>query len=223
MSYNNIFDAPKIALQLMLRNKVLFVLAFLPGLITIVAASLGIFSIWNWWLASWDVYLFIKVFIAALIALILWLAVGNLALIPFEDPIIDLVQKDLLGEIRTPAQPLHIVRLMKEVFYSLTVSVFFLLLVLLSAIPGIALISYLVAAWVTSWNFLATYYARSTTNASSKLSLFFRNPVENAFLGAFINLLLFVPLINVWLLGYALILATVVHIRRVENLSGAQR
>lgn len=214
-----VISAPKDALSLMLKNKSLLLLAFLPGVITITLTTLAMMSIWNWWIADTTWWYFIQLFVAGLISLILWLAIGNLALIPFEDPIIDRVQEHVWGEIRIPAPDFRLSRVVKEVGYSLAVSVFFLLMVLLSAIPGIALVSYVVAAWVTAWNFLATFYARSSfgSPAKDKIGMFFKDPVQNAILGAFINFLLFVPIINVWLLGYALILATLVHIRRTEE------
>ncbi len=214
-----IVSAPKDALSLMLKNKSLMLLAFLPGVITIALTTLAMMSIWNIWIADTNWYFIIQLFVAALISLILWLAIGNLALIPFEDAIIDRVQEDAWGELRIPAPDFKFSRLLKEVGYSLAVSVFFLFLVVASAIPGVSLVSYVAAAWVTAWNFLATFYARSAKNATAKkrISAFFKNPIQNALLGAIINFLLFVPIVNVWLLGYALILATLVHIRRSEE------
>lgn len=214
-----VISAPKDSLKLMFENKTLLLLAFLPGVITIAVTTLAMMSIWNVWIADLSWWFVVKFFVAALISLIVWLAVGNLALVPFEDAIIDRVQQHVWGEVRIPAPDFHIMRVVKEVGYSLLVSVFFLMLVVLSAIPGIAIVSYLIAAWVTSWNFLATFYARTSfgKSAKDKLNMFFKDPIQNAVLGAFINFLLFVPILNVWLLGYALILATLVHIRRTEE------
>ncbi len=219
-----VVSAPKDSLKLMFQNKSLLLLAFLPGVITIAITSIAMISIWDIWIAELEWWFTAKFFVAALTTLILWLAVGNLALVPFEDAIINRVQEYTWGEVRILAPKFHISRILKEIGYSLAVSVFFLILVVLSAIPGIALLSYIVAAWVTAWSFLATFYARSTFGASAKdkILLFFKNPIQNAALGAFINFILFVPIVNVWLLGYALILATLVHIRRTEEKPSTQ-
>ncbi len=70
------------------------------------------------------------------------------------------------------------------------------------------------AGWIGSYSFLSTIYARREESYRGRLRLFFLRPVSNCLLGIFLNFLLFVPIVNVFLLGYAQILATLVYLRR---------
>ena len=94
---------------------------------------------------------------------------------------------------------------------------FFAFLLLFALVPGMAILSYVFGAWATAWNFLVTIYNRKHISRGDKLREFFGNIAGNTLLGIFLNLLLFVPILNVWLLGYALILATLVEMERHGN------
>ena len=215
----NYLRLPKMAFKLMFTSRYLVLLAFLPGLITLALTTVSLVGVWNLWLV--DISRWISIPIAFITFPIFWLVYGNLATIPIEDPLIDQVQRKLWNEIRVPAPDFHPGRLTREIIYSVSISFLFFILVLISFIPGLAILSYIIAAWATAWGFLSPYYARVETSFGGKLGRFFGNTIGNTALGAFLNLLLFVPILNVWLLGYALVLSTLLELERHDRIQGA--
>ena len=205
-------DLPRQALRILLGSRALFFLAFLPGVITLTVTSIAIYALWKLWLvdlSAWISYPLVAVFFP-----VLWIVFGNLALAPVEDQIIDRVQLSLWEEVRVPSRDFMLARLGQELGQSIFISVFFAFLLIFTLIPGMAILSYLFAAWATSWNFLVSVYNRKHVARADKLREFFGNIVGNTMLGMFLNLLLFIPVLNVWLLGYALILATLLEMKR---------
>jgi hypothetical protein len=205
-------DLPRQALRLLLGNRSLFFLAFFPGILTLALTSFVIFLLWQFWLIDLTAWLSYPLLI--IMFPILWIIIGNLALAPVEDQIVDRVQLSLWQEVRIPSRDFMLARLGQELGQSIFISVFFVFLLIFTLIPGMALLSYVFAAWATSWNFLVTIYNRKHVSRSDKLRVFFKNIVGNTILGMFLNLLLFIPILNVWLLGYALILATLLEMKR---------
>ena len=150
--------------------------------------------------------------------LILWLVVGNLALLPVEDAIVDECQKALWKEVRLPSPPFAWKRVGRETFYSFAMGLMALILVGLTIFPLLAPIEFVLAGWLGSYGFLSTIYARRVDTASGRVTLFFGHPISNFLLGAFLNFLLFVPVLNVFLLGYAQVLAALVYFRREHQI-----
>ena len=206
---------PLQALRLLLGSKALFFLAFLPGLITMSLTALALAGIWSAWLhelSRWVSYPLMAVAFP-----FFWIIFGNLALAPIEDQIVDRVQVALWDKVRIPSRKFALARITQELGQSIFISVFFAFLLLFALVPGMAILSYVFGAWATAWNFLVTIYNRKHISRGDKLREFFGNIAGNTLLGIFLNLLLFVPILNVWLLGYALILATLVEMERHGN------
>lgn len=206
---------PLQALRLLLSSKSLFFLAFVPGLITMALTIAAISLVWNIWLI--DLSRWISYPLVAVAFPVFWVVFGNLALAPIEDQIIDRVQLTLWDKVQIPSREFALARVAQELGQSLFITVFFALLLAFTLIPGMAVLSSIFAAWATAWNFLVTLYNRKHVARADKMREFFRHIVGNTLLGFFLNILLFIPIVNVWLLGYALILATLVEMRRHGN------
>ena len=88
--------------------------------------------------------------------------------------------------------------------------------ILLGFLPFTSLLAVVLASWLTAYSFLESIYERKNSRFASKLKLFFQDAIPNFLLGFFFNLLLFVPFLNVFLLGYAQVLATLVALRREQ-------
>lgn len=207
-----IFAQARQALQILLGNRVLFLLAFVPGVLTLAFTSLALYLLWKYSLH--DLSKWLSYPLLALSFPFLWIIFGNIALVPVEDRIVDRVQLALWDEVRVPSPDFAMGRLVREIKQSLFITVFFAVLLLAAAIPGMALLSYVFGAWATAWNFLVTVYNRRHVSRNEKLRAFFGSIGTNTLLGMLLNFLLFVPIVNVWLLGYALVLATVVEMQR---------
>lgn len=212
MDIKNFLNQPLYALKLLTQSRTLMILAFLPGLLTILAVAGALALLWNLWLEG--ITLWLSVPLVIILGPIFWLVFGNLAIVPVEDSIVDAVQVATCQKIQYPSPPFTPNRFLKEILYSLSISLLFLFLALISLLPGFIVFSYVIAAWTTAWSFSAAYQARKNFTLKDKLRDFFSYPIGNFLLGFFLNLLLFVPVLNIWLLGYALILSTLVAIDR---------
>lgn len=211
----NALRLPIQALRLLLGSKALFFLAFLPGILTMALTAIALVSIWNVWLE--ELKWWISYPVMAVAFPFFWVIFGNLALAPIEDQIVDRVQLALWDQIKIPSRDFALARITQELGQSIFISVFFAFLLLFALVPGMAILSSIFGAWATSWNFLVTIYNRKHIARGDKLREFFGNIGANTLLGVFLNILLFVPILNVWLLGYALILATLVEMERHGN------
>jgi uncharacterized protein involved in cysteine biosynthesis len=88
------------------------------------------------------------------------------------------------------------------------------LLVILTFVPFLSPVQFVGAAWMGSYSFLSTIYSRRIDTPSGRVTLFFEHPFSNFLLGATLNILLFVPVVNVFLLGYAQILSALLYFER---------
>lgn len=130
-----------------------------------------------------------------------------------EDAIIDKVQKAVWGKVRIPAGGLSMRRLWLQV-----VSVICIILILLNLTTGF-IFGPIITAWITAWSFLFSFYNRQNLSLKGSLSRFFKNILPNTFLGFVLMILLFVPIINLFLIGYAIILSTLLEIKYIEKTS----
>lgn len=195
----------------------LLVLGFLPGAITFALASAIVYFAWEWFLQGYPLW----VSLGAMIALFLlsWICIGGLSLAPLADWIVDECQRAHWGEVRLPAPNFRLGFLLRELFYSLVLFFFGIGLLILSLFPLFAPIAFVILAWLSAYNFLSPLYARKAGTASDRVREFFRNGLSNLILGMFLNLLLFLPIINVFLLGYAQVLAALLFLRRERSLA----
>ena len=206
---------PFIALKLMFSRPKVLALAFFPGAFTFVAATLITYGVWQQWLSTSSLYLSLPAMMVAF--LLSWLVVGKLSLLPVEDLLIDECQRGLWGRVLIPGLPFSPARLTREIGYSLLVGVAGVLIVILSFIPFLTPVSIPVAGWLSAYGFLAPLYERKQAGSlEGRYALFMEHAASNLVLGLVLNLLLFVPVVNVFLLGYAQILATLLFLRR-EN------
>lgn len=202
------------AVKLFFTRPRLFALGVFPGIVTFLLAAASVYGVWEILLQAST--LWISVPAMMLTFLLSWISIGKLSLLPVEDPIIDEVQRALYGEVRFPGPPLSVGRLGREAFYSFCVAGLALLVLLLSFVPVLAPLQFVLIAWLTAYSFLSALYGRIEPHARGRVSLFLLHPVSNFFLGALLNVLLFVPVLNVFLLGFAQILATLTHLHRTQ-------
>lgn len=200
------------AIKLFFTRPRLFALGVFPGVVTFALASAAVYGVWTAALQSAS--LWISVPVMAITLLLSWISIGKLSLLPVEDLIIDEVQKAVYGTTKVPGPPLSARRLLREAFYSLCVAGIALLVLALSLFPLLAPLQFILIAWLGAYSFLSSLYAREEERAGGRVKLFFHHPISNFLLGAFLNVLLFVPVLNVFLLGYAQILATLTHLQR---------
>lgn len=208
--------APFLALSYLLRPKLL-ALGFFPGAFTFGLASIIVYSIWNLLLNGATLWVAIPVMMLAFLAT--WLIFGNLSLLIVEDKIIDECQKNYWGEIRLAAKPTQASRLFREIRFSFFLACLIVLLSIMSFIPGFAIIAFLLLAWINAYSFLSSLYSRKTDSILQRLKLFSHDAIPNLALGIMLSFLLFVPVLNVFLLGYAQILASLVFFQREDKKS----
>ncbi|MCO5143499.1 MAG: EI24 domain-containing protein [Oligoflexia bacterium] len=207
-------NTPLKALRLFFGKPKLFVLGSLPGLLTFCLSSALLY--WAWISFLGDTTLWLSIPIGMLLFLLIWLVVGNISLLPFEDPIIDECQRIKWSEVKIKSPPFGLRRIGREFIFSLFLILFALFSSIISFIPIIGWFSFLLATWLNAYSFLATLYARKEESFSGRIKLFFADIFHNTALGIFLTILLFVPVINVFLLGYAQILATLIFLDRQQ-------
>jgi uncharacterized protein involved in cysteine biosynthesis len=187
----------------------LFALGVFPGVFTSAASGGLVYFLWDHWLRGRSLWLVVPaLFISMFVA---WLSLGKLALLPVEDLIINECQRELWGEVRLPATRLTLRRLVRETLTSALLAIGALGILILSFIPELAPLEFVFAAWTAAYSFLSTIYIRREARVRGRLALFFRHPIEHFLLGLLLNALLFVPILNVLVLGYAQVLACLVY------------
>lgn len=202
------------ALKLFFTRPRLFALGVFPGIVTFAVSAAAVYGVWEWLLQSSSLWISVPSMMVTF--LLSWISVGKLSLLPVEDPIIDEVQKATWGNVRLPAPPFSARRLLREAGISLLVAGLALLVLLLAFLPVLAPVQFVLIAWLSAYSFLSAFYGRAHPDLRGRVTLFFQHPLSNFFLGALLNVLLFIPVVNVFLLGFAQILATLVHLRRTD-------
>ncbi len=207
------------ALGILFSSVKMVLYGFFPGFFTFALSSFVVFLLWELTLQTASLWISIPAMMLAFLGT--WLIFGNLSLLLVEDFLIDECQKVVLGKVEIPAAPFHWGRLFREVRYSLFLAVAGLFIFLISLIPFFGWLTLLSTAWVTAYGFLSNIYTREEADPANRIRRFFQNSISNFILGLGINFLLFVPVINVFLLGYAQILATLVYLecRKLANTS----
>jgi hypothetical protein len=208
---------PLLALKLLFTRPRLLVLGVFPGLVTLAASIALVYALWDHLLQGKTTWLVVPVLVISLLAL--WLVIGKLALLPVEDAIVDECQRAVLGRVALPATRLTFRRVARDAAMSTFLGVATLALLALDFIPVLVPIDFVFTSWIAAYCFLSTIYARRVASPSGRLTLFFEHPFAYFFLGAGLNFLLFVPVLNVFLLGYAQVLATLVYLRH-EHYAG---
>ena len=193
----------------------LFALGVFPGVVTFALSALAVYGTWEWLLQSTSLWVSVPSMMVTF--LLSWISIGKLSLLPVEDLIIDEVQKAVWGSVRFPAPPFSAQRLFREACISMVVAGLALLVLLLAFLPVLAPVQFVLIAWLSAYSFLSAFYGRANPALGERVSLFFAHPLSNFLLGAFLNVLLFIPIVNVFLLGFAQILATLLHLRRMEK------
>ena len=203
------------AAKLLITRPKLLALGVFPGLFTMGASLALVYALWDNLLQGRSLWLVLPTLILSLLAL--WLVVGKLALLPVEDAIVDECQRALWGEVRLPAPKLTVRRLAREGLVSTLMGLGTLGLLVLTLIPMFAPVEFVFLSWIAAYSFLSTIYARRVDSGTGRLTLFFGHPLSHFLLGAFLNILLFVPVLNVFLLGYAQVLASLLYFRQEQR------
>jgi uncharacterized protein involved in cysteine biosynthesis len=201
---------PLLALRLLFRRPQLFLLSLLPG-----ALTLGC----SFFLAKqvWKIGNTFAPLLAVAVFLISWLAIGNIALLPVEDFIIDHVQLALFARVKLKARHISVRRVFKETAYGFALAIIGVMIFLTDLLPGMAFLNFALTCLLLSYSFLSTLYSREHQSGLQRAKNFFKDAPANLILGAILSVLLFVPLLNVFLLGYAQILATLFYFRAEIN------
>lgn len=202
------------ALSYLFRPKLL-ALGFFPGAITFSLAAIIVYAIWSLLLTATTMW--IAVPIMMLVFLAAWLFLGNLSMVFIEDKIIDECQKIYWGELKLKSSPFQASKFFREIRYSFLLVTISCLLFVLSLIPALGILSFILLAWFTAFGFLSSLYARKTETLKGRLKYFFEDGLSNLILGMFLSFLLFVPIVNVFLLGYAQILASLLFFQREDK------
>lgn len=203
------------AIKLFFTRPRLFALGVFPGIVTFALSAAAVYGMWEWLLQASSLWVSVPSMMVTF--LLSWISIGKLSLLPVEDPIIDEVQRAVWGSVRQPAPPFSVRRLLREAGISLLVAALAVLVLLMAFLPVLAPVQFVLIAWLSAYSFLSAFYGRAHPDLRGRVSLFFRHPLSNFFLGALLNVLLFIPVINVFLLGFAQILATLVHLQRVDR------
>jgi uncharacterized protein involved in cysteine biosynthesis len=143
-----------------------------------------------------------------------WLVIGKFALIPVEDAIVDECQRALWDKVLLPSPAMSLAFFGHQARNALLLGCVAFLVLALIFLPVLAPLQFVLAAWLSAFSFLTPVYARIADSLSGRAKLFFKHPVSHFLLGAFLNFLLFVPVVNVFLLGFAQVLATLLYIRK---------
>lgn len=206
---------PLRALGILFSGPKMIALAFFPGAFTFFLSSVITYGLWA--LALQATTLWISLPVMMLSFLLSWLVIGNLSLLPVEDLIVDECQKSLWGEVRLKPLPLSAGRIFGEIRFSLFMGFMAIFLFVMSFIPVVGALAFVGTSWITAYSFMGLLYSRQ--DHPSRLKAFFEHPLSNFMVGFFINLLLFVPLVNVFLLGYAQIFAALVFLDRKKKVA----
>lgn len=206
---------PFLALKLLFTRPRLLALGVFPGLFTLAASVALLYALWDHLLQGRTLWLVVPVLVISLLAL--WLVIGKLALLPVEDAIVDECQRAVLGHVALPAIPLTFRRVARDATMSTFLGLASVALLALDFVPALVPIDFLFTSWIAAYCFLSTIYARRVASPGGRLTLFFEHPVSYFLLGAGLNFLLFVPVVNVFLLGYAQVLATLVYLRHEHH------
>ena len=189
----------------------IFILALLPGIITIFATLCSIFAIWEIFFSENSLWYLLGMSI--LIGPIFWILFANISLLFVEDTIMDKVQEVVWGKIRISSTKFSMRRLWLQVISTVCV-----LLIFLYFTTGLFIFGPIITAWLTAWSFLFSFYNRQGLSLKDSLSCFFKNILSNTFLGFTLMILLFVPFVNIFLVGYAIILSTLLAMKNVEKI-----
>jgi hypothetical protein len=148
-----------------------------------------------------------------------WIAFGKVSLLPVEDFVIDEVQRLQFGAVILPGLGWNPHLILRKLGVALFLGFMGAVALVLGFIPVLSLLAVILASWLTAYSFLESVYERKTSRFAGKAKLFFGDALPNFLLGFFFNLLLFIPFVNVFLLGYAQVLATLVALRKETPLS----
>lgn len=206
---------PLVALKLFLKSPRLLALGFFPGFFTLLASSVSVYFLWTVYLGSYAAWISYPV--AILTFLLCWLAFGKLSILPVEDLLIDETQRARYGRVVLPGLAWSFGRLLRELVYSLIVALVGLFAFILGFIPLLALLALLITSWVSAYCFLSPVYQRRAPTLGGRVSLFLKDGLANFLLGLLFNVLLFLPAVNVLLIGYAQVLATLVALRHEKT------
>jgi hypothetical protein len=138
----------------------------------------------------------------------LFLAFGNVTLLLVEDLIVDECQKKEWGSVRVEAGGFSLARVFRYIFFSIFLAATGVILTLLSFIPWVAPICLILSALFVSFNFTSAFLSRIEPDNRKRTQRFLRSWFRYWVLGIILYGLLLFPLLNVFLLGYAQILAT---------------
>jgi hypothetical protein len=209
-----VIGLPFLALRLLFTRPRLFALGVFPGVFTFAASGALVYALWDHLLQGRTLWLVVPTLAISLLAL--WLVIGKLALLPVEDAIVDECQRAILGSVRLPATRLTFRRAARDASMSTFLGLLSVALLALDFIPVLVPIDFVFTSWIAAYCFLSTIYARRVASPGGRITLFFEHPISHFLLGAGLNVLLLVPVVNIFLLGYAQILATLVYLKQEQ-------
>ncbi len=129
---------------------------------------------------------------------------GNLLLIPFIDTIIDTAQKKAKGVVFLESLPFSLSRMLKEVLYTLIIAFILIGSLVLVFIPVIGqVVAPIISMWALSMSSLTPMFERANMPLVQRVKVLNSILPSTISYGAGIFALLYIPIINVFLLGIA--------------------
>lgn len=211
-----------VAFEILLSRKKLLFIGALPAVLTLLFTIFGGAYLWS--IAFVNFGMVLKFFATGFSILFLWLSMGNVCLLMVEDIIVDECQAREWGSIRVPSRGMSARRVFKNIFFSVLLAFTGVLLAVLSFLPFLTPICLLISALFISFNFTNAFLSRLEPNNRKRLRRFLTSWFSYWILGVVLYLMLFFPLLNIFMLGYAQILATLVSMRieRFDLASGSK-
>jgi uncharacterized protein involved in cysteine biosynthesis len=211
------FFLPLKTVGLVLGNRRLFFYSFIPSVLALILVVFSWDTVYdavrNWMPAegvegwkSWGAWLYkaVAFFSSLIVSGILWMAAGNILLLPFVDTIIDASQKRCKGTIFLAPLPFSFARLCREVFHSIKIYCLLLCAIGFLLIPFAgAIISFCLSAIALTLLTIMPLFERLDTPFKERLRRLRQCPFNCLAYGLGLWLLLYIPIVNIFVLGIA--------------------
>lgn len=198
------FSLPFAMFRYVFTHKQLFFMSAIPSVVTVVALIGCEMAIWHSLRGEgfWNLLLCLGAMVISFIAG--WIALGNMLLIPFIDPIIDSSQRRATGELFLPPLPFNLLRMLKEGLYSLLVVLVLIFSFPLIFVPIVGqVVGPALGMWALSMTSLAPMFERSEIGFMERARRLKAIMPATLSYGAGLWILLYIPLVNIFLLGIA--------------------
>ncbi|GEM_PF-7063733 len=198
------FLLPFILLKNIFSYKRLLSLSIVPSILTIILLIFSQISLWGYLRTTGFLNFIFSLMALSISSIVIWVILGNILLVPFIDAIIDASQKRAVGFIFLKSLPFSFTRMLKEIGYALIIIVILLLSIPIIFIPVIGqVIGPVIGMWALSFNALAPMFERNQIDFKHRFKYLNRIWPSTISYGAGLWILLYIPIVNIFLLGLA--------------------